>query len=246
MSKNYFVIFTPRSGSFLLCECLRNTGLAGLPDEYLATPKVTQFVNQNAHIENSSDYVQYVMNKFYTQNGVFGLKTTYTQLLYWVNQAHKTDIQTNNSVHIFAQKHFGELNYIYLSRHDKVRQAISYYRALKTGLWTWKKGKFKRRLPEFNFEEIHSLVGRIRHDEARIQKYFSENNITPLNVLYERFILEYEKTALRILEFLDVDVPHPLTFTEPKLRQMADEVTDQWVILYNNLANTNTEGKQHP
>ncbi|MBA2364790.1 MAG: hypothetical protein H0V86_14810, partial [Chloroflexia bacterium] len=31
---SYLICGTPRSGSFLLCEALKNTGLAGMPEEY--------------------------------------------------------------------------------------------------------------------------------------------------------------------------------------------------------------------
>ena len=31
---SYLICATPRSGSFLLCEALKNTGIAGNPEEY--------------------------------------------------------------------------------------------------------------------------------------------------------------------------------------------------------------------
>ena len=34
VSASYLICATPRSGSFLLCEAMRNTGVAGSPDEY--------------------------------------------------------------------------------------------------------------------------------------------------------------------------------------------------------------------
>ncbi len=32
---SYFIFASPRSGSSLLCEALKNTGIAGNPDEHL-------------------------------------------------------------------------------------------------------------------------------------------------------------------------------------------------------------------
>ena len=43
---SYMICATPRSGSTLLCEALRNTGLAGYPDEYFGPMHVARWTEK--------------------------------------------------------------------------------------------------------------------------------------------------------------------------------------------------------
>ncbi|MCP4417029.1 MAG: hypothetical protein GY805_10425 [Chloroflexi bacterium] len=42
---SYLICATPRSGSTLLCEALRNTNLAGNPDEYFGPMHISRWKN---------------------------------------------------------------------------------------------------------------------------------------------------------------------------------------------------------
>jgi LPS sulfotransferase NodH len=64
--------------------------------------------------------------------------------------------------------------------------------------------------------------------EAGIQEFFAEGNIAPLNIFYEDFIQEYEKTVRTILDYLEVD-SRSVTIASPALTKTADTVSEEWV-----------------
>ena len=55
--KSYLICATPRSGSSLLCEALRNNGLAGNPDEYFGPMHVKRW---NEHWQTQSE-IEYLV-----------------------------------------------------------------------------------------------------------------------------------------------------------------------------------------
>ena len=63
--------------------------------------------------------------------------------------------------------------------------------------------------------------------EAGIQEFYSEAGITPLTVVYEDFINEYEKTVRVVLDFLGLDLAH-VNISHPYYARLADEISEQW------------------
>ena len=64
--------------------------------------------------------------------------------------------------------------------------------------------------------------------EAGMQEFFSEGNIVPLTIVYEDFILEYEKTVRKVLDFLELDAID-IKIPSPSLAQTADDLSEKWV-----------------
>jgi LPS sulfotransferase NodH len=66
--------------------------------------------------------------------------------------------------------------------------------------------------------------------EAGIQELFTEGNIIPMNLYYEDFVQDYEKTIRTVLDYLELDsksVDIPL----PAFIKTADSVSEEWVQL---------------
>ena len=64
--------------------------------------------------------------------------------------------------------------------------------------------------------------------EAGIQEFFNEGNLTPLNIFYEDFVQEYEKTIRTILDYLELD-SGSMPIASPALTKTADAVSEEWV-----------------
>jgi len=64
--------------------------------------------------------------------------------------------------------------------------------------------------------------------EAGIQEFFTEGNITPLNIFYEDFVQEYDQTIRTILDYLGLD-SRSATVVPPSLAKTADAVSEEWV-----------------
>ena len=64
--------------------------------------------------------------------------------------------------------------------------------------------------------------------EAGIQEFFTEGNITPLTIVYEDFVQQYDQTIRNILDYLELD-SQSVTIAPPALAKTADAVSEEWV-----------------
>src|SRR5205823_4458979 len=70
---SYFICATPRTGSFLLCEALKNTGVAGQPAEYFARDDKSP-LQENWSPSVGRKCLEEDIEQGSTANGVFGAK----------------------------------------------------------------------------------------------------------------------------------------------------------------------------
>ncbi len=68
---SYFICGTPRSGSFLLCEALKNTRLAGMPEEYFWRGDVPAW-RERWGVSTYAEYVAAAIRQGTTGNGCLG------------------------------------------------------------------------------------------------------------------------------------------------------------------------------
>ncbi len=133
VTKSYFISAMPRTGGHLLCEALESTGIAGNPTEYFEPDYETYWCDRLG-VSGHADYFEKVLAFGSTPNGVFGSKVIWPQLeplkakLGLIHGSGISDLD-------LLQRTFPDLRFIWLKRRDKVRQAISYYKAVKTDIW---------------------------------------------------------------------------------------------------------------
>lgn len=229
----YLVYATPRSGSYLLCEALTNTNLAGHPAEYFGPYQITT-LSKRWDFSNHIEYLSKLLQERATPNGIFGAKITWRQFLGFIESLQHIPGYEGIPVPDLMSTIFPNLHYIWITRRDKLRQAISYWKALQTGAWTLSKGQQQTSIgePTFDFGAINELIRRIVKDEADIQQYFSVCHVQPFTVLYEELVTAYEETAIEILKYLNVQVPKNLVFAERKLVQQTDAQSEEWIRQY--------------
>lgn len=117
-----------------------------------------------------------------------------------------------------------------MTRRNKVRLAVSWWKAIKTQEWHRLSGAPPRSVDlsdAYSFDAIRHLYTECSMREAGIQEFFSEGNIVPLTIVYEDFIQEYEKTVRKMLEFIELDTRH-LDISPPSLARTADLTSEEW------------------
>lgn len=248
---SYLICATPRSGSYLLCEALRNTGLAGWPDEYLDTEAVSALAilppwpgyvwhewRDTPPSWSTADGIRTTLDrvreKGTTANGVFGAKAMWDQFAGFVDKLQEFPEYQNIAVPTLMAGLFPNLRYIWLIRQDKVRQAVSFLRAFQTNQWAWLEGQplLPQADPSFDYDYIAFMHHLIVEAEAAWRQYFVECGVTPLVIVYEDLVRSYEATAREVLRYLDVPVPDGLTFGPRYLKQQADAVSEEWIQRY--------------
>ncbi|TMO64188.1 Stf0 family sulfotransferase [Pseudoalteromonas aurantia] len=157
------IISIPRSGSSLFCNVLEHTNQFGYPLEWICKGFMEGYQRYFKIPDfNITSYIDYVMRKSVTKNGVFSIHfhvEQYTALLH-----SGFDIFSLGFDHIY-----------YVNREDKLEQAYSYAKAQITNQWssnlkcdTEIEGVLSKSLV---FESLNSIV----KSEEYYEQYLAEN-----------------------------------------------------------------------
>ena len=156
---SYLVCSTQRSGSTLLCELLRATAVAGVPDEYFERLRGTGLPRQprqyfedpsvqdiaarlapttpgrQEHPGEFESWFGYVLQRATTPNGVFGAKMMWNYIDdFRVRMAELPGLE-GSTFNERLNAAFPNLKIIFIRRRDKVAQAVSLWRAIQTQQW---------------------------------------------------------------------------------------------------------------
>jgi LPS sulfotransferase NodH len=262
---SYLVCATQRSGSTLMCELLKSTGVAGRPEEYFeamrdtgAPPHPREFlhglpatgvgIRDDPRLPQAPDYSslsglpgyrQHLERTFArgtTPNGVFGAKLMFNQLDELHARAGGLPEFSGLEVAELLERLFRRPRYLWISRRDVVRQAVSMWKALQTRTWRAAEDQTSDRddtpEPQYRFDAIDHLVRRFETEERGWQTFFSWHGIEPLIIVYEdELIADPEATVDRALEWLGVPRPRDARPDAPT-RKQSDTGSDDWVAAY--------------
>jgi LPS sulfotransferase NodH len=262
--RSYLICTTPRSGSTLLCELLTGTGIAGTPDEYFQQLRSTrqpmtardylagvanELIPQDDHTGeleqhdlydphrffNFEEYLDWVRDRATTPNGVFGAK------IMWPYMAGLVDglstIPGNDAgmapAEVFGRT-FPRLHYVWLRRMDKVRQAVSLWRAIQT--WHWRTdARAKSGAPaavsqlRYSFEAIDHLRRQLIASDRAWEIYFEGTGIAALTLTYEDVVEDMHRTVTRTLDHVGIRYPAGTRYGVPDTARQADELSERWV-----------------
>ena len=242
MRVSYLVCATPRSGSTLLCEGLKATGVAGRPEEYFEALPATgrprtpddylaDLDDPEAHallgaapspeappysslhdVEAHEDHLARVRAWGTTPNGVFGAKVM------WGHVADPAAL-------------YPRARYVWVRRRDIVRQAISFWRALQTQSWR-EEGAPGAGGPEpqYRFSAVRHLVDLLASHDAAWARFFDGRTV--LELTYEEIAADLPRALERTLEHLGVERPRDWPPALPAMRRQADGMSDIWAKAY--------------
>ncbi len=229
-SLSYTIWFTQRTGSTLLYKALESTGVAGVPREWFnCPPDLFTTFRQTSHAELQD----YLYKLGCTPNGVFGISHSYyelhfsqlTETLQKFPACPPTAKRTEVWEGVFPNHH-----HIFMTRRNKVRLAVSWWRAIQSGEWHVSTDQARTPVDlsdKYSFDAINHLYNECSMREAGIQEFFAEGRITPLNIVYEDFIQNYEGNVRTILDYLGLD-SKSATIAPPALTKLADAVSEEW------------------
>lgn len=238
MRVSYLVCATPRSGSTLLCEGLKATGVAGRPEEYFEAVPATGRPRAPAdYLEGLDDpaahallgsapapdpppysslldvgsfeeHLARVREWGTTPNGVFGAK------LMWGHVDDPGALVTG-------------ARYVWVRREDKVRQAISLWRALQTQSWRASDGPGHA---VYSFSALHHLVAMLTEHDAAWARFLRGAPV--LTLTYEEIAADLPRAIERALAHIGVARPRHWPPALPAMRRQADELSDRWARAY--------------
>ena len=216
--RSYLVCSLPRSGSSLLCELLAATGVAGAPTEFFHPDKMAA-LRERWGVATLDGYVRELLARKTSPNGVFGAKAHWGQYRPAFGDADPRIL-------------FPDVRLVFITRRDRLRQAISWVRALQTRKWADQDRPPVDRPAVFDYEDITAKLMRIDREEETWEALFERHAIVPQRVVYEDFVESRDETVRAVLDALGIDAPSDLHLPPPELARQADELSEEWVERY--------------
>jgi LPS sulfotransferase NodH len=221
----YFIAFTMRTGSNLLCDYLTSSGL-GYPTEYFQYPAgiVNPGLFEALGVEGRdvSTYFQKVLLAR-SRNGLFGAKLSWD---------HKNVLEEELARHFPDPDRWGHIlsrvRWVYSERRDKIDQAISLWRAQKTGRWM-SSSQAAVGHPEYDCYGIFTRLFSILAMDYVWKDFFDRRRIQPFIVTYEDLVRSPRETLSGLYRFIkDEELTKPEDIViESHLEVQRDHYTDE-------------------
>ena len=238
---SYFICSTPRSGSTLLCDLLKQTGVAGRPNSFYRAPSIAEYaeywgIETGPGLEFERRYLAAAIKHGTRDTGMFGMRLHGLSLfellgrLAMLYPAERTDAARLSAA-------FGAPLYIRLRRQDKVAQAISRVKAEQSGLWHRHADGAERELikpyqaPVYDAAKLSAAIAETVEHEAVWDAWAAGQGIVPLEVSYEGLSADPAGTLAMILEALGRD-PAVAARGEGQTARLADAVSTAWAERY--------------
>jgi trehalose 2-sulfotransferase len=165
-------------------------------------------------------------------NGVFGAKLMWNQLPDVEQHADSISrLAGLRGVELF-QALLGRPRYVWMRRADKVRQAISLWRALQTRTWRLEHPAGEPPQLSYSYSGIDHLRRRLSADDDAWGRFFDRHRIEVLELVYETDVTPTPRDAVaRIATFVGVELPASWQ-PASRMRRQSDGMNDEWHAAY--------------
>jgi len=249
-------------------EALRHSGRPRRPEEYfhgVEDPSIRDHLGERAVGSDPlprsplwsraayDRYIEWAFEAGTTPNGIFGAKLMWGYFGDFVSLLRNVPAYRDLSLAALLPEVFPDLTFVRVIRANKLRQAVSLWKAVQTATWREDQANAKAASVEeegsppyrsfieehrpqlrFHYRAIGHLLEQILVEEASWDAFFEHSGIKPILVLYENFAADYETSTMNLLERLDLSPPDDFVF-EPRMKRQSDGLNDDWVRRYSEL-----------
>ncbi|MFA5711072.1 Stf0 family sulfotransferase [Mycolicibacterium sp.] len=249
----YLVLASQRSGSTLLVESLRATGVAGEPQEFFQYLPHTSMSPQPREwfadiedptiltlldplVEGTPDLApaeiwrDYIRTVGRTPNGTWGGKLMWNQVPLLLQRAKNLPDRSGEGLLPAIRDVVGsDPVLVHVYRPDVVSQAVSFWRAVQTRVWRGRPDPVRDARAEYHAGAIAHVVTMLRAQDDGWRNWFVEEDVHPIEVPYPVLWRNLTQTVGTVLEALGED---PGLAPPPVLERQADQRSDEWVERY--------------
>lgn len=202
---NYiFIMFTNRSGSNFLSECISSSGNYNLATEFLNYDVVEKTCEVDASIRSFGEYFSAIALSD-NVDGTFCAKLSCEHLFALCATGIMTQIMENST-------------FVLIERSDKVDQAISFDLAVKSNIWSsyWERAGEITQEEIFDVQNVFDGCYSIIERNNIFEMFIVDNMAMAVKVLYEDVVINPETCLARISEKIGKPIPYIATNVEIK------------------------------
>jgi LPS sulfotransferase NodH len=206
-------------------EALRHSGRPRRPHEYFDPARHANIIERLAFREmpdvapsrnplwnrdRHGRYLEWALDAGTTTNGVFGAKLMWGYLGDFATLLRDIEGLAALPIPELLARVFPGVRYVQTTREDKVRQAVSLWKAVQTQTWEREQGEAAANAsePVFSFRAINYLVRLLTAHDASRDAYFLGLGIEPLKLTYEELACSTRAAVEHVLEYLEIALPH--------------------------------------
>jgi LPS sulfotransferase NodH len=233
----------------LLCEALRETGVAGRPLEHFEVFEATSLPRQpreyfpgledpeildllapleagKPSVETPLHWWSRILRQGTGENGVWGGKLMWAHTADLLRRTRRLDGLGDLDLATTLRTLLGDPQLILMIREDKVAQAVSLWRAVQTQTW---RGRDPADNAVYQFAAIDHLRAQLEADEAAWRAWLATNDLPHYEVRYSEVAADPPGAVAGALRFLGLPREAPV---QPPLRRQSDSRSAHWANRY--------------
>ena len=232
--KSLIICTLPRSGSYLLCDGLSQTGRLGLAAEYYSEENDLFYERLlgPAKAKNYDIVFDTAMRIGMTDNGVFSVKILFHHLAEMKQRFTASGSYLDLSPIEIIDRLLPDPHYVHLVRRDKLRQAISYHRAIASGIW-WRFDERQSRqevtLPQYDHAAIRHWLRVMEQWEAAWPRLLQGLGRKVLTLYYDEVVDDYTGALRKVHDLLGIEPAPGLAAIQPELKKQSGATTEMWL-----------------
>ena len=223
-ARPYLLASVPRSGSTFVSHLLWQTGCLGAPLEYCNFEPGGPYGHASQSPGEQRRLWHSALARRTSPNGVFGLKGFPVQFeaLQKTNPALLVEVLRT----VLPSRESGRV--ILLHRRDRTAHAISYARAILSGIWRAEQERGGRAEPEYSRLAVERAERMIENQERAWVAMLADIGIAPLELWYEDVLADPAATLEAVAAFLCVGIDPASSVKVPPIERQSQAGAREW------------------
>lgn len=221
----YLLASLPRAGSTWFSHQLWASGCLGAPLEYLNVEPGGPYGYAAELPDEQMRLWHQALTTRTSPNGVFGLKSFPGQL-HHVQQGNPALVA--QAVRLLLGPGSAR-RVVELRRRDRQAHAVSYARALLSGVWRAEQERQGREEPAFSAEAVDRAGRMLDQQDAGWQAMYRDLGIAPLALWFEDALADAEGAVEQVAGYLGVRIDPASRVAVPAISQQAQDGARYWV-----------------